>query len=71
MQRMKRWLRTFVIGGALAVSATSSLAEPWPQRAVRVIVAIGAGAGSDVTARLFSERLSERWKQPVVVENRP
>ena len=46
-------------------------AESWPQRPVRVIVQVGAGSGVDTTARLFAERLSERWKQPVIVENRP
>jgi tripartite-type tricarboxylate transporter receptor subunit TctC len=71
MRRMKRWLRTFAIGGALAVLATPSLAEPWPQRVVRLIVPGSAGTGGDISARLFAERLAERWKRPVVVENRP
>jgi tripartite-type tricarboxylate transporter receptor subunit TctC len=59
------------IVGAFAVSAAPSVAAPWPQRTVRVVVPIGVGTGVDIAARLFSARLAERWKQPVVVENRP
>jgi tripartite-type tricarboxylate transporter receptor subunit TctC len=46
-------------------------AEVWPQRPVRVIVPIGAGTGTDVAARLFAERLAERWKVAAFIENRP
>jgi tripartite-type tricarboxylate transporter receptor subunit TctC len=55
---------------ALGAGTTSLAAEPWPQRPVRIIVPIAAGSGSDVAAREFAERLSARWKQPVVIENR-
>jgi tripartite-type tricarboxylate transporter receptor subunit TctC len=46
-------------------------AQPWPQRTVKFILPLGAGAGSDIGARLFADRLTARWGQPVVVENRP
>src|SRR5262245_57204326 len=58
-----------LISAIPAGPATS--AEQWPQRAVRLIVPFGAGSGPDFAGRLFADRLSERWKQPVVVENRP
>jgi len=48
-----------------------SMAQTWPQRTVKFIVPFGAGAGADIGARLFAERLSKQWGQPVVVENRP
>ena len=48
-----------------------SRAEAWPQRAVRIIMPLAAGGGTDLAARLYAERLSERWRQPVIVENRP
>lgn len=68
-------LRTGVLATSLVIDliapATALAAEPWPQRPVRLIVPIGAGSGSDVAARQFAERLAERWKHPVVVENRP
>src|SRR5215831_9559457 len=62
--------------GALAVlllaalSAPSS-AETWPQRPVKFIVTLGPGSGVDFGTRLLADRLSTRWGQPVVVENRP
>src|SRR5207245_877099 len=48
-----------------------SLAQTWPQRSVRFILPLGPGSGTDIGARLFADRLSARWGQPVVVENRP
>src|SRR5262249_35203676 len=44
-------------------------AQTWPQRPVRVIVPLPPGTAIDVSARLFGEHLSARWKQPVIVEN--
>ena len=46
-------------------------AADWPNRAVRLIAPVPAGSASDFSARLFAERLSQRWRQPVIVENRP
>ena len=56
---------------AFAWSTTVSAAEPWPQRNVRFIVTLPPGSGVDLGARLYAERLSAKWGQPVVVENRP
>lgn len=73
MARITRrsWNFAVYLVGVLALSATPSLAEPWPQRAIRLIEPNSAGSGVDIPARLFAERLAERWKQPVVIENRP
>ena len=38
---------------------------------MRLIVPLSPGAGADVAARLVAARMSEHWKQPVIVENRP
>lgn len=46
-------------------------AETWPTRTVRFIVPLGGGSGVDIGARLFADRLSKKWGQPVVVENQP
>ena len=54
----------------LTLSAAPSIAQPWPQRTVRVIVPLPPGIPTDLVCRLFADRLSERWRQPVVVENR-
>jgi tripartite-type tricarboxylate transporter receptor subunit TctC len=54
----------------LALVPAPARAQAWPQRTVRIIVPLPPGAGTDIAARLFAERLSARWGQPVVVENR-
>src|SRR5262249_452103 len=46
-------------------------AQSWPQRTVRFLLPLGAGSGADIGARLLADRLSARWGQPVVGENRP
>jgi tripartite-type tricarboxylate transporter receptor subunit TctC len=72
MQSVTHLVRAVALGiSALAVIAEPSLAQTWPQRAVRVIVPNPPGVGIDVIARLFAERLSARWGQPVIVENLP
>ncbi len=49
----------------------ASAALVWPTHTVKFILTLGPGSGSDIEARLFADRLSKRWGQPVVVENRP
>jgi tripartite-type tricarboxylate transporter receptor subunit TctC len=56
---------------ATALFVAPCQAETWPQRTVRIILPLPAGSGTDLAARLFAERLAERWKQPVIVENVP
>lgn len=48
-----------------------AVAQAWPQRTVKFILPLGPGSGVDIGARMFADRLSKRWGQPVVVENRP
>src|SRR5579862_7249585 len=50
---------------------TASAEQAWPTRPVKFILTLGPGSGSDIGARLFADRLSQRWGQPIVVENRP
>ncbi len=64
--------RGFVIGsGSLVLADTASRAQAWPSRPVKIIVPVAAGTATDLTARIFGERLSTRWRQPIVVENKP
>jgi tripartite-type tricarboxylate transporter receptor subunit TctC len=55
---------------ALVVLILPANAQPWPQKTVRFIVPLPPGSGMDLSARLIAEKLTERWGQPVVVENR-
>lgn len=55
---------------ALAAPAAAQQAN-WPTRAVKFIVPFGPGAGADIGGRLFAEKLSQRWGQAVIIENKP
>lgn len=61
---------------SLAVAATlapgaSAQSETYPNRPVRFVVSFSPGGSVDTTGRLLAAALGERWKQAVVVENRP
>lgn len=62
-----------VITAALAALALSSplAAQQYPAKPVRLIVPFPAGGGVDIVARGLAPRLSEQWKQQVIVDNRP
>ena len=59
--------------GAAALPALSRVAraQAYPTRPVRLIVSIAPGGGSDITARLIGQWLSERLGQPFIIDNRP
>lgn len=59
---------------ALAISAMTVVnvqAADWPAKPVRFIVPYSAGGGTDIVARMIGARLSELYKQPFLIENRP
>jgi tripartite-type tricarboxylate transporter receptor subunit TctC len=56
---------------ALLVSPMIIKAQDYPSQPIRIIVGYPPGAGIDLTARLFADRLKTAFKRSVVVENRP
>lgn len=58
---------TWIAGG----TSRAQSAAPFPSQMVRIVVPFSAGSTSDLLARMVSERLSKRWQQQVIVENRP
>jgi len=80
MSSIRTWLAAIGIGWlgivmalapAAAQTGAQTGAQTWPTRPVKFIVPFGPGAGADIGARLFAEKLQTIWGQPVVVENRP
>jgi tripartite-type tricarboxylate transporter receptor subunit TctC len=59
-----------MLAACLALLPGLALAQPYPAKAVRMIVPFPAGGATDVVARLLAQKLSEVWSQAVVVENR-
>ena len=70
--RKARWALAALLAALLLMPLMRvNAAEKWPNRPVRIIVTLGPGSGVDIGARLFADKLSTLWGQPVVVENRP
>jgi tripartite-type tricarboxylate transporter receptor subunit TctC len=53
------------------VFSPHALAQGWPSKPVRMVVAYPPGGGIDVLARQLAEKLTPGWGQPVIVENKP
>jgi tripartite-type tricarboxylate transporter receptor subunit TctC len=67
------WVRGLVLAAALAAAVGSARAQPasYPTQMVRIVVPFSAGSITDGLARVLADKLSERWQQQVIVENRP
>jgi tripartite-type tricarboxylate transporter receptor subunit TctC len=66
----RAFLHLAVGAAALPVVPRIARAQAYPSRPVRIIVGFPAGGGTDVTARLMGQWLSERLGQPFIIENR-
>jgi tripartite-type tricarboxylate transporter receptor subunit TctC len=54
-----------------AAQPVTDPAQTFPSRAIRIVVPFPPGGPTDINARIIAQRMSEDWKQPVVIENRP
>lgn len=64
--------RRIVLGMAIAAWALAAgPAQAQSQQTIKLNVPFTAGTGPDLLARILSEELRQRWKQPVIVENKP
>jgi tripartite-type tricarboxylate transporter receptor subunit TctC len=60
------------LAGAVALfAAPFAQADAWPDKPVRIVVPAPAGSSLDVVVRLLGEKLKDRWKQPIVADNKP
>ncbi|MDO9165845.1 MAG: tripartite tricarboxylate transporter substrate binding protein [Rhodoferax sp.] len=62
----RKWLAL----AALTITASGAFAQDFPSRPVKILVPQTPGGASDALARIIAQKLSEKWGQPVVVENR-
>ena len=61
----------FLILACGTVATEPAIAQTYPTKPVRMIVAFGAGTQTDVLARVIGQKLTEAWGQQVIIENRP
>jgi tripartite-type tricarboxylate transporter receptor subunit TctC len=64
-------MRQAFVAAALSLMALAPAHAQLSGRQITIVVPIGAGGGVDAVGRLIAEKLQERIKQPVIVENRP
>ena len=64
-----QWLVNVAIAAALAAPSVT-LAQAYPARSIRLVLPFAAGSAVDVLARIYGQKMSETWKQQVVVDNR-
>src|ERR1700691_3757080 len=69
MMSIRLWLVALLFA---ALSATASQAqEPYPSHVMKIVLPVLPGSTTDILARLVGEKLSEKWGEPVIVENMP
>lgn len=64
-------MRTVIAGLVLAIGMAPALAQNYPNKPIRIIIAQAPGSATDVISRVVGNRLSEALGQPIVVEARP
>ena len=56
---------------ALAIPVPPAVGQTYPTKAIRIVVPFPAGGTSDILSRAVGQKLTEEWKQPVIIDNRP
>ena len=64
-------MRTIVSVIPLLIPATPAVAQSYPEKTVTMVAPFPAGGSVDLVARAVAQQMSELWKQPVIVSNRP
>lgn len=71
MQFTRRALTRTAVAALAAIAAPAFAQGAYPDKPVKVVVAFTAGGPTDVVARLIGQKLTTKWGQQVVVENKP
>ena len=73
--RCARIARTLAVAMAAAILGASALAQApadkYPEKPIKIIVPFAPGGSVDILARVIGQKLTENWRQPVIVESRP
>ncbi|MES2976945.1 MAG: tripartite tricarboxylate transporter substrate binding protein [Pseudomonadota bacterium] len=63
--------RSLLIGTLASLFSLAVHAQPYPSKPVRIVLPYGAGGPADVMVRAISQKMSDSWGQPFIVENKP
>jgi len=71
MKSVMHVVGTLLLAFAASIASWSAIAQGYPTQNVRIIVGFPPGGTNDILARLIAQRLSDKFNQPFIVENRP
>ena len=73
LRKLPRVMQSVLLAGtcAIAACATTAAHSAYPERPIRIIVPVPPGGGNDIVARMLAQRLTDKWGQQVIVDNRP
>jgi tripartite-type tricarboxylate transporter receptor subunit TctC len=60
-----------LVGIVLGAACGVGMAQDYPTQPVRILVGFSPGSTTDILARTVGQKMSEAWRQPVLVDNRP
>src|SRR5687768_18495162 len=60
-----------ILGIFAGLAPAMACAQNYPSMPVRILVPLSVGSQTDILARIVAQKMSEAWRQPVIVENRP
>jgi tripartite-type tricarboxylate transporter receptor subunit TctC len=64
-------LRVFVCAVLAALAASGHAQQDYPNKSIHLIVPYAPGGSTTYTSRLVGQRLTETWRQQVIIDNRP
>ena len=60
-----------ILGIVISLFLGQVFAQDYPTKTIRIVIPLTPGSGADIAGRIVAARMSEHWKQPVIIENRP
>lgn len=67
---MRSATRVLLAAGVAVAASVAQAQQKFPTKPIRLVVGLAAGSQADALTRYFGQKMSERWGQPVVVDNR-